>query len=394
MQRDDLPPHGGNAGRTWRLYDIMGLPRAASREDVRRAYRSLALRMHPDKARGDERAAHAFREVNAAYALLSDDRERCRYDAEGDQGLHRLPTTPTASASASAFAHAGDPHARFSEFMFRTFFAGDVHAAAASRARHKRRHLPSAEACVLVDAAKLGRGVDECVQVNVPEHCQECEGSGVHDPAMRTRPCSVCAGRGTTVRRAGLLVTFETQCTACEGTGVSWTVPTPDIACPACTGAGICAHLRTLRVRLPPGVADGHTYVVRKDGCADVQLRVRHTPECRAYRIDRASGDVHITVPVHLREVLTGFERPVNIFGATHVVGNVLPSPRYTNPTRPVVLPGRGLPPRGSFVVHFDVIWPDDDAARQPSTAANLRKYADVVNKIVLLPEEGDAKST
>ena len=197
-------------------------------------------------------------------------------------------------------------------------------------------------------------------------------------------------------------------CGHCSGSGVFEGRPTVRNMCNLCAGSGAVDRTRSLDFRIPPGVQDGKTYTWRRENSGDLIVRIEHDDTCKKYAIEPSTGEVSVTLTLTLEEVLTGFEKTVDVFGDLKTVqsgrggetnankrkcGSGLHR-RFTNPSKPVVLKGGGLPPaavdesparkdhRGDFVVKFEVAWPDDDEGVS-LVARRLHKYNDVIQKIM-----------
>jgi molecular chaperone DnaJ len=282
------------------LYVALGLGRGASLGEIRRAYRRLARRYHPEVNPGNGEAEALFRRIVEAYETLSHPERRRAYDSGA------AAATPSADkAEAPAFAFEGfDFTARAQGAQASTFgdlFADVVRAAAAA-------------------ATEQGRGADLHVDVEVPfamaveggtvrftvtrrARCGGCNGEG-RLPAPGV-PCSACSGTGT-VRTARGHMVFRKACTRCDGTGAANFAP-----CPACGGAGVAMRSDPQAVAVPAGVHDGERLRVSGEGNAggrgappgdlDVTVHVLADPRFR-----REGDDLHIDVPLAIHEAAFG----------------------------------------------------------------------------------------
>ena len=225
-------------------YEVLGLGRESSSEDIRRAYRKLAKQHHPDvsKASGSE---ERFKEVNEAYAILSDDEKRSAYDRFGHAGV---------SGNATDFSGFGDIFSGFEEFFgFGT--------------RTRSRRVPRRGDDLRYDLALSFEesifGVEREIEIQRDEVCHNCQGSRAA-PGTTPVKCSTCRGAGE-VRQArqtifGSMVNVAT-CPTCGGTGE--TIATP---CPVCRGRGLERITRKRTISIPPGVDEGTQIRVAGEG--------------------------------------------------------------------------------------------------------------------------------
>ncbi len=249
-------------------YDILGLPREASPEDVKRAFRRLAFEHHPDRSRSSD-AERRFKEINEAYEVLRDERKRAAYDRFGHAGL----------AGSDPFGGA-DPFSGFSGFgdIFDAFFGG-------ARGRQSRRGGPQRGDDLALrmrlpfeDAV---RGTEKDVRIGRNELCDTCRGAG-SEPGTAAETCPLCKGSGE-IRRSqqslfGQYVNVS-PCSRCHGEGRIITRP-----CAECGGAGRIKRQISVRVTVPAGVDSGN--------------RIRLGGEGEAGMHGGAPGDLYIELDV------------------------------------------------------------------------------------------------
>lgn len=357
-----------------RLYDILGVPPTASTAEIKKAFRKLALKHHPDK--GGE--VDQFQEMVAAHEVLADEEKRRLYDAHGEEGLRQTLHESQESGSNGADAATDLFSALFgsnnpfgSAGLFGSGGGGLFRAA-----RSTRKKVASFTMRVTLEEAFAG----SVRKVKVRRHtaCDVCDGVGLSDPSAVAR-CSQCDGSGIRLleRRAGFMVQrMEVTCQACRGTGR--TIP-PEAVCRSCTGQGVQQTSSTVEVRIPAGVADGHTLVLQGQGD---QLPGREADDllCRVEVADHpifARHDAHLVLPaeVSLEEALTGCR-----LTRTHLDGRQLRlrSPRgdLWRPGSLWRLRGEGMPVlgrpgvRGDLLVRFAVRFPD---RLEPEMVSRLR---------------------
>ena len=223
-------------------YGILGVPRDASADDIKRAYRKLARQYHPD-INPEPSAQERFKEINAAYEVLSDDQKRQIVDLGGD------PLAPGGGGMGGPGGPAGGPFVGFQDIM-------DAFFGTAGGSRGPRpRTRPGADAILPLplELHETAFGVEAPITVDTAVTCQTCQGAGTA-PGTHVATCEVCGGRGEvqSVQRTFLgQVVSSRPCAACGGFGT--VIPSP---CPTCAGDGRVRTRRTLTVKIPAGVED------------------------------------------------------------------------------------------------------------------------------------------
>jgi molecular chaperone DnaJ len=221
-------------------YATLGLSRGASIEDIKKAYRKLAMQHHPDRNPGDTSAEHKFKEINEAYDVLKDEQKRAAYDRFGHAAFEN-----GAGGRANGFDFGfGGGFADIFDEMFGEFMGGRRGGPAqAARGADLRYNLE-----ITLEEAFAGKQAKIRVPTMAP--CEQCEGSGSAKGASR-RACSTCNGAGR-VRATQGFFTIERICPTCQGAG-----EVIDKPCRSCEGAGRVRKERALSVTIPPGVEDG-----------------------------------------------------------------------------------------------------------------------------------------
>jgi molecular chaperone DnaJ len=341
-------------------YETLGVARGASPEEIKRAYRNLARRLHPDANRDDPAASERFKEVTRAYEVLSDPQKRQRYDAFGDER-----------------ARVGGDFADFGGIsdLFSTFFGG---------AQTTRRGGPGRGSDVLAEVEltleEAAVGVEREVEVVTLGECSECGGSGAR-PGTSPSRCSDCGGTGELrqVRRTFLGdVMTAAPCVRCGGTGEEIVDP-----CRVCAGRGRVQITDALTVRIPAGVDDG----------AQLRISGRGEAGTRGGR----SGDLYVAIRVAPHEV---FRRSGDDLGCEVTVpmtvaalGGEVEIPTLDDPERVAIDPGtqsgelkrlrgRGMPRidgrgRGQLVALLRVETPTGINEEQAEVLAQLAKLRD-----------------
>lgn len=219
-------------------YDILGVGRSASQDDLSRAYRRLALKYHPDSNRDDADAIAKFKEAAEAYEVLSDQSKRARYDQYGHAGLEGRGGAGFNDVS-DIFEAFGDV---FGGTIFEDFFGG--------RSRARVRKGADVRCDVTLELEEAAGGTRKQVKLTRHSKCGACSGSGA-EPGSEPQICPKCRGRGQVVQATGIL-RVQTNCPQCRGNGRVISKP-----CRKCDGTGFQPHEVVLDVAIPAGVDDG-----------------------------------------------------------------------------------------------------------------------------------------
>lgn len=275
------------------FYIVLGVERGASPNDIKRAYKRLARKFHPDINPGDRLAATQFRQISEAYETLSDPDRRRRYDSSG---------VPVETSENATFGFEGfDFSVRVSGTDAPTF--GDLFADVlqpGSGAAERGVDLHHTMALTFEQAL---RGGQHMVTVTRLEHCHTCKGTGRQN-AAETR-CPACHGTGMLKSARGHMV-FSKPCGRCAGTGRLTQLP-----CPACGGRQVDMRTESLTINVPAGLADGARIRVPGKGHAGanggangdlyISIQVEPHPQFR-----REGDDVHVTVALAVHEAALG----------------------------------------------------------------------------------------
>jgi molecular chaperone DnaJ len=331
------------------FYIVLGIGREASLPEVKKAYRRLARRLHPDVNPGDDRAALRFREVAEAYAILSDPDRRRHYDEVGyEPPRPEPPATGFEGFDFSTAVHANQ------QSTFGDLFAEMFGADAARRVAPERGSDLHQTLALNFDQAAAGG--EFRLPIVRQDTCRECAGTGAF--AIAPVECPTCGGAGS-VRSARGHMIFARPCARCHGAGVL-----SKRGCPGCNGLGTIARSGQIAVQVPAGVADetklrlaGRGNAGRMGGPAGdfyVTMRVAPHPLFR-----REGDDLHLVVPVAVHEAALGARVEIpTIHGAAR-----LRVPPGTQSGQRIRLRGRGMPSprsgrRGDLVIEVRLALP------------------------------------
>ncbi len=235
-------------------YEILGVGQSASSSEIKKAYRKLAKKYHPDVNPGDKAAEAKFKEANEAYEVLSDDQKRSRYNQYGHAGVDANGFGGAGGYGDFDFGGFGD--------IFDTFFGGGGFGSSAQR-RNGPQRGGDIRVNVEITFEEAAFGVEREVNIHRQENCDECHGSGAK-PGTEAKTCSTCHGSGQVrVKQStpfGQFVNVKT-CDTCHGEGTIITTP-----CTTCHGKGKVRKSRKIEINIPSGIDDGQTISLRGEG--------------------------------------------------------------------------------------------------------------------------------
>ncbi len=295
-------------------YDVLGVHRNASQDEIKQAFRRLARQYHPDVSEATD-AEERFKEINEAYQVLSDERLRAAYDRYGHAGV--------GNATSGGFSGGMPGFEDIFEEIFGSFGFGGF--GGRSRRRATRGRDLRYDLTLSFEEAVFGTEVE--IEVTRQETCETCHGNRAA-PGSQKRTCPECHGRGQ-VRRIqqafGFSVVNVVTCPRCKGTGEI--VETP---CPTCHGTGIQHKTRTLSVKIPPGVDDG--------------MQVRLGGEGEPSNNGGPHGDLYVVIHVRPHEFFKRRDNDIilelSINVAQAALGDVIEVPTVDGPAEMTIPPG------------------------------------------------------
>ena len=355
-------------------YDILGVDKNASQDDIKRAYRKMALKYHPDKNPGDKEAESKFKECAEAYEVLSDAEKRKRYDQFGHEGLR--------GEGMHDFSHMNVEDI-FSMFGFEDLFGGIFggrrpgarsRTAGGARARAARGYDLETVAELTLD--EIASGTEKTIEFTRQDTCPECNGSGA---AAGSSPstCPACGGNGQVARGGGFFQMVST-CPKCHGKGKVITNP-----CKKCNGSGKQPKKRVVTVKIPRGVHEGQAVRVAKEGepgqrggpRGDLYCYVKIKPH---EFLERQGTNLLANVPITFTQAALGATIDVPTLKGTKKL-KIPPGTQSGNTFR---IKGQGLPDmrthrNGDQLVTVTVETPTNLNAKQKEL---LRQFAETEN--------------
>ena len=351
-------------------YEVLGVDKSADANAIKKAYRSLAKKYHPDMNPGDKEAEAKFKEVNEAYAVLSDEEKKAKYDQFGHAAFD-----PAAGGGYGAdFGGFGD----FGD-IFSSFFGGGFGGGASTG---RRANAPTRGddigIRVTISFEEAAFGVKKEVSYNKVQKCGECGGSGAAKGTF-AETCHSCNGTGqkrVTQRLGGMQFQSTAPCDACRGTGKVIKNP-----CSACRGSGSVRATKSLTVTIPAGIDNGQKIALRGQGCdgrnggpaGDLIITIQVKPHSV---FEREEFDIYCEVPITVAEATLGAE--IKIPTLEDAIPYTIPE--GTQPGTTFTLRGKGIPyvnnnnRRGDLIFRVNVEIPRGLNEKQKDA---MRTFAD-----------------
>lgn len=236
-------------------YEVLGVSRSASADEIKKAYRKLALKYHPDRNQGDDEAVAKFKEASEAFDVLGDSTKRQRYDQFGHAGVSG------SGGGGGGFHDINDIFSAFGDIFDGFGFGGS---SGRRSGRGGARRGASLETTVVLELPEAASGCKRTLEVSRRETCDTCSGSGAR-PGSDVVTCSTCGGHGQVIQSQGFF-RVQTTCPACKGEGK--TVRDP---CGDCSGSGRKMKTSTLEITIPAGVDTGMQMPIRGEGEAGLK---------------------------------------------------------------------------------------------------------------------------
>lgn len=350
-------------------YEILGVDKKSPKEEIKKAYRSLAHKYHPDKNGGDDRK---FKEINEAYQVLSNDEKRARYDQFG-----------TADNFAGANYGGGFEGFDFSGFQNSGSFdmgdIGDIFGDFFGRSNKTSdkgvRGGRNIETETVLSFEESIFGVKKDIFINKPSICQTCSGSGAK-AGTKMENCSICHGQGYVkeIKRT-MLGAFSSNhiCDNCKGQGT-----VPEEKCSECGGRGIVQRENKISIEIPAGILDGEILRARGKGedvqfgvSGDLYVRIKVKPH---NSFTREGNNLKIDIPIKLTEALIGTEKTIKTLDGKKLK---LKIPSGSNNKDLLRVRGKGVPARerkGDLIVRLIVMMPSRLSRKAKSLVAQLEE--------------------
>lgn len=319
-------------------YQVLGVDKNASAEEIKKAYRKNAMKYHPDRNPGDKQAEEKFKEIGEAYEVLSDSEKRARYDQFGFAGVD--PNYGGGAGGGSGFGGGFGGFGGFGDFgdIFGEFFGGGRSRGSTQTAPRRGENVGARLDLTFEEAAF---GAEKEITVQRIENCAACKGTGSADGVVET--CVNCHGTGqvrTTQNFMGMAVQSTATCPTCGGKGKIIKNP-----CTTCRGKGKVRRNQKIKVKVPAGIDQGQAIRVAGEGCVGsnggpngdvlVEITIKRHPI-----FQRDGMDVYCEVPITFTQAALGAEIQVpTLDGKT-----TFTIPEGTQTGRQFVISGKGIP--------------------------------------------------
>ena len=368
-------------------YDLLGVSKSASQDEIKKAYRKAAHKYHPDKNPGDDAAEAKFKEVNNAYEVLGDDQKRRQYDQFGAAGAGG-PGGFNPGAGFGGFGGGGGVEFDFQDFaggmgggaddIFEQFFGAGFNRQGRRGGPSPRQKGVDMEMRLDITLQESATGAEKEISYKHKIRCGRCESKG-YEPGSSLKNCGKCGGRGKTVEQMQTIlgvIQQERACQDCVGTG-----KIPEKECKDCSGKGFQVDNDKISVKIPQGVSTGDRIRVAEKGEAgyrgsvpgDLYLLVGIKSN---KDLQRDGDDIYSKVEVDYYDLLLGTSVDVEtVWGQVEVT-----IPKLTNPNKQLRLKNQGMPrlnrsdQKGDQYININVKMPKKLTKKQEKVVEGLRK--------------------
>ncbi|MEZ6049364.1 MAG: molecular chaperone DnaJ [Planctomycetaceae bacterium] len=355
------------------FYEVLSISRDATPDQIKKAYKKMALANHPDRNPGDDEAIERFKAASEAYEILSDENKRSRYDRYGHAGLSGFG----GGGGGAGFHDVNDIFDAFGDLFEGFGFGGGGGSRRGGGTRPRKG--ASLRTSVKVTLHEAAAGCKRTLDIQRNVQCQTCDGSGAK-PGSSPEKCDYCGGHGKVVQSQGFF-RVQTSCPACRGAG-----QVIRDKCETCHGSGHTAQTDTLEVNVPAGIDDGMQLCLRGEGEAgshggppgDLYVDI-HVAKHNMF--ERRGKDLHCIVPITYTQAALGGDLDVPTLSGPHN----LTIPAGTQPNAHFRLKGKGMPDvhggrGGDIVVEVQIEVPHKLTERQEEL---LRELAELEHKHV-----------
>lgn len=362
-------------------YSVLGVPENASKEDIKKSFRSLAKKFHPDRNQGDKSAEARFKEISEAYDILGDDQKRNQYDTMRKYGDFGGGFDPRQAGRAGYGSSQFGNGFRFEDLggfgsfadIFSSIFGGEDLFRGQGRKRRAPQPHRGADLSLKLNISfnEAVNGTSKTIRMNKPVSCEVCGGTG-EQKGSGQKICPQCNGRGTVSYGQGGF-SISRPCPRCLGKGMI-----PGVPCPRCGGSGRIRESKKIKIKIPAGIDDGGVVRLRglgnpgvnggRDGDLLITVNVN-----KDQQFERRGNDIYTTVEVSYPQAVLGAKVPVKTLTRTVNI-NIKPGTAHGTKLR---LKGMGLSVNGvvgdQYVeVHIKV--PSNITPRQKELLEELQK--------------------
>jgi len=359
--------HSSRGSEEKDYYELLGVERTASQSEIKKAYRKLALKYHPDTNKDDPKASEKFTKLSEAYEVLHDEEKRKMYDQYGQQAFKDQGQGP-------------DFHQFDAEDILSHFGFGDLFGQGGKRGKRggggvRKQRGSDVKTSVRVSFMEAVQGCEKSINIPKKEECHTCHGTGAA-PGTKPKTCSMCGGKGTTIISNGF-IQFSTECQACDGEGTIITKK-----CTTCSGSGTVSVKKNFKIQIPKGVSNGHGLRLTNQGDAGRQGgpsgHLYVMVKVLEHELFQRNGlDIHLAVPITVSQACLG--GAVVVPTLTKKFEVKIPPGTQTNDMR--VMRGKGVDvghQKGDMYLHFIVQIPKKLSGNQEES---LKQFANEETK-------------
>jgi molecular chaperone DnaJ len=347
-------------------YEVLGVSKEASQDEVKKAFKRKAMEYHPDKTNGDAAKVEIFKNINEANSILSDPEQRQRYDA----GLYDLQ-------------NGGNPGPGFDPFEamfnFQEMFGGGGPFGASFQMHQRPKRKGIDLVTINLTVNDIYYGTTKKVEFELLDKCQKCAGSGANDASQIVK-CMMCSGSGMYKQKVNPFMITATTCPSCQGKGEIRTGK----PCGGCKGEKTTYRKRAFELKLPKGINQSEMHMENKGAynCESGEFNdivfkflVNIPPE---YKIDSATGNVEYTHKITIDDLIGGFDAVITIFNEKIT----LVSEGYFNPNRKFIIRDKGMycpniERNGDLFIIIGIEFTDSE---------KLTKYREILQKLYKRP--------
>lgn len=384
------------------LYNVLNVSKDASVDEIKKAFKKMAIQCHPDKCRNDSDDVKAekeekFKKLNEAYTILSDTEKKARYDQFGiiDDAAQPSGNGNMDDILRDIFGRGGGgfPMQGGASFSFsfmdgsgRGFQSGGLppgfEAMFGGHPQNIKQRNKQDTIEVGIDINDIYYGQTKRVEFEMHELCEPCKGTGAQDPSHLLK-CMTCGGNGNVHQQVGPFFTQAIQCPSCAGQG---TTVQHNKQCVKCKGKKLVFNKKVFELKLPKGIPNQYEVVMEGKGAYNMDTKCSNDMKFRfiykiqePYTLDN-DKNVHYVLKITLEELLGGFTKVIDLYKESYKIV----SEHYFNPTKTLVLFNQGLydmlaEKQRDLHIHFHVEYSDNE---------RYKKYGDVIRKVLKVSQQ------
>lgn len=328
-------------------YETLGVSKDANETDIKKAYRKLAVKYHPDKNPGNKEAEEKFKEINEAYEILSDSEKRKKYDMYGKEGLNGGPSIDPMEMFSKMFG-GNNPFGNDNPF-------GNMFSFSFNNTRQKPKPKPIIKE-IFFDLKDFYCGRTKKLKITRHIYCRDCNGTGNKD--KQEHKCGRCGGRGMEVqviRQGPMIQQIQRPCSVCRGSGVGI-----GDKCLKCNGNKMIDDVVIVEVKVNNNDVEGKQFVFSKMGdemFGEVASDIICVVRCNKDKVfTRRADDLMMNMKITLKEAIFGFSKEIDRLDGTKVM---IDSVDIIKPGMSIIYPREGINKNGNLIITYEVVFPN-----------------------------------